>query len=178
MGEPNVKESAGGLRDIHTAMWLASTKFGTRTLRELLDKRLITAREQKTTDEALTFLWRVRNELHFLSGHKNDVLSRDIQPQIAKNFGYAGDELSLPVEKFMRDYYLHARVIHRVSRRLIARCQETLSRRGSAERRQRQQALADGLVFFDGQLHLADRDPGPLRAEPSRLMKVFWHLHC
>ena len=35
MGEPNVKESAGGLRDIHTAMWLASTKFGTRTLREL-----------------------------------------------------------------------------------------------------------------------------------------------
>src|SRR5438477_2133299 len=77
----------------------------------------------------------------------------------------------------MRDYYLHARVIHRVSRRLIARCQETLSRRGSAERRQRQQALADGLVFFDGQLHLVDRDSGPLRADPARLMKVFWHLH-
>src|SRR5712691_10636441 len=177
MGEPNIKESAGGLRDIHTAMWLASTKFGTRTLRELADKRLITAREQKAADEALTFLWRVRNELHFLSGHKNDVLSRDIQPQIAKNFGYANDDVSLGVEKFMRDYYLHARVIHRVSRRLIARCRETLARRGSAEGRQRQQALADGLVFFDGQLHLADRDPGPLRAEPSRLMKVFWHLH-
>jgi hypothetical protein len=52
-----------------------------------------------------------------------------------------------------------------------------LSRRGSAGRRQRQQALADGLVFFDGHLHLADRDSGPLRAEPTRLMKVFWHLH-
>ncbi len=105
MGEPNVKESAGGLRDIHTAMWLASTKFGTRTLRELADKRLINEREQKTTDEALTFLWRVRNELHFLSGHKNDVLSRDIQPQIAKNFGYAGDELSLPGRE------VHARLL-------------------------------------------------------------------
>ena len=148
IGEPNVKESAGGLRDIHTAMWLASTKFGTRTLRELADKRLITAREQKSTDAALTFLWRVRNELHFLSGHKNDVLSRDIQPQIAKNFGYASDEISLRVEKFMRDYYLHARVIHRVSRRLIARCQETLSRRGSVQRRARQEALADGLIVL------------------------------
>src|SRR5882762_4279125 len=177
IGEPNVKESAGGLRDVHTAMWLGEAKFGARTLRELADKGLITSREQAATDAALTFLWRVRNELHFFSGHKNDVLGRDVQPRIAKNLGYENDDTSLGVERFMRDYYLHARVIHRVSRRLIARCQETLSRRGSAERRQRQQALADGLVFFDGQLHLADRDPGPLRAEPSRLMKVFWHLH-
>ncbi len=177
MGEPNVKESAGGLRDIHTAMWLASTKFGTRTLRELADKRLINGREQKTTDEALTFLWRVRNELHFLSGHKNDVLSRDIQPQIAKNFGYTGDELSLPVEKFMRDYYLHARVIHRVSRRLIARCRETLSRRASVQRRLRQEALADGLIVLDEQLHLAQSDGRTFREEPVRLIKVFWHSH-
>jgi [protein-PII] uridylyltransferase len=177
MGEPNVKESAGGLRDIHTAMWLASTKFGTRTLRELLDKRLITAREQKASDEALTFLWRVRNELHFLSGHKNDVLSRDVQPQIAKNFGYIADELSLGVEKFMRDYYLHARVIHRVSRRLIARCRETLSRRATVQRRLRQEALADGLVVIDEQLHLAQPDGRAFREEPLRLLKVFWHRH-
>jgi [protein-PII] uridylyltransferase len=177
MGEPNVKESAGGLRDIHTAMWLTSTKFGTRTLRELADKRLINGREQKTTDGALTFLWRVRNELHFLSGHKNDVLSRDIQPQIAKNFGYTGDELSLPVEKFMRDYYLHARVIHRVSRRLIARCRETLSRRASVQRRLRQEALADGLIVLDEQLHLAQADGRAFREEPVRLIKVFWHSH-
>src|SRR5439155_913665 len=123
---------------------------GTRTLRELADKGLITPREQAAADAALTFLWRVRNELHFFSGHKNDVLTRDLQPRIAKNLGYENDATSLGVERFMRDYYLHARVIHRVSKRLIARCQETLSRRGSAERRRRQQALADGLVFFAG----------------------------
>jgi len=177
IGEPNVKESAGGLRDMHTAMWLAEAKFGARSLRELADKGLITPREQAAADAALTFLWRVRNELHFFSGHKNDVLARDLQPRIAKNLGYENDEQSLGVERFMRGYYLHARVIHRVSKRLIARCQETLSRRGSAERRQRQQALADGLVFFDGRLHLADGDPAPLRAEPARLMRVFRHLH-
>ncbi len=177
IGEPNVKESAGGLRDIHEAMWLASTKFGTRTLRELLDKRLITDREQKTTDEALTFLWRVRNELHFLSGHRNDVLSRDVQPQIAKNFGYAADEISLAVEKFMRDYYLHARVIHRVSRRLIARCRETLAHRGAVQRKLRQEALADGLVVIDEKIHLVHPDGRAFREEPLRLMKVFWHGH-
>jgi [protein-PII] uridylyltransferase len=177
MGEPNVKESAGGLRDMHTAMWLSAAKFGARTLRELAAKGLISPREQAQTDAALTFLWRVRNELHFLSGHRNDVLTRDVQPQIAKNLGYEGDGQTLAVERFMREYYLHARVIHRVSRRLIARCQETLATRDAAERRNRQQALADGLVFIDGRLHLADRDPGVLREEPARLMKVFWHLH-
>ena len=81
IGEPNVKESAGGLRDVHTAMWLGEAKFGARTLRELADKGLITPREQAGTDAALTFLWRVRNELHFFSGHKNDVLGRDVQPR-------------------------------------------------------------------------------------------------
>jgi [protein-PII] uridylyltransferase len=177
IGEPNVKESAGGLRDVHTAMWLGTAKFGARTLRELADKGLITPREQALTDAALTFLWRVRNALHLLTGHKNDALTRDLQPRVAVDLGYEEDGTSLGVERFMRDYYLHARVIHRISRRLIARCQESLSRRGSAERRERQQALADGLVFFDGQLHLVDRNPGLLRRDPIRLMKVFWHLH-
>ncbi|HEV8583888.1 MAG TPA: [protein-PII] uridylyltransferase [Methylomirabilota bacterium] len=177
IGEPNIKESAGGLRDMHTAMWLGAAKFGARTLRELVDKRLITAHEQEAADRALTFLWRVRNELHFFSGHKNDVLSREVQPRIAKNLGYENEGDTLGVERFMRDYYLNARVIHRVSSRLIARCQETLSVRGSAERRQRQQALADGLVFFDGRLHRADRDPRVLRRDPARIMKTFWYLH-
>jgi [protein-PII] uridylyltransferase len=177
VGEPNIKESAGGLRDMHTAMWLGAAKFEARTLRELAGRGLITAREQAQADAALTFLWRVRNELHFLSAYKNDVLGREVQPRIAENLGYASDATSLGVERFMRDYYFHARAIHRVSRRLIARCQETLSRRGAAERRERQQALADGLVFIDGRLHATDRDPRIFREDPLRLMKVFWHLH-
>src|SRR5207244_13490316 len=105
-------------------------------------------RRQPGADEPLTFLRRIRNELHFFSGHKNDVLTRDLQPRIAKNLGYENEGDTLGVERFMRDYYLHARAIHRISRRLIARCQETLSRRGSAERRHRQQARADGLAVF------------------------------
>ena len=61
------------MRDMHTAMWLGDAKFGARTLRELADKRLITPPEQAGADAALTFLWRVRNELHFFSGHPNVI---------------------------------------------------------------------------------------------------------
>lgn len=173
--EPNVKESAGGLRDVHTALWLAFTKFGARTLLELEERGLLTPREREATDQALTFLWRVRNELHFLAGHKQDVLTRPLQAQIAGRFGYADDEAALGVEKFMREYYLRARTIHRVSARLIARAQEGLSRRGTVGRRLRREALADGLIVYDGRLHLAG--PDALRKDPARLVKVFWHAH-
>ncbi|MBI4013744.1 MAG: [protein-PII] uridylyltransferase [Candidatus Rokubacteria bacterium] len=171
--EPNVKESAGGLRDVHTALWLAFTKFGARTLQELEDKGLLTRKERAATDQALTFLWRVRNELHFLAGTKQDVLERELQARIAKSFGYETDEIRLDVEKFMRDYYLHARAIHRVSARLIARCQEGLARRGSVGRRVRRAALADGLVVYGGRLHLTE--PGALQKDPARILRVFWH---
>lgn len=171
--EPNVKESAGGLRDVHTALWLASTRFGARTLRELEDKRLLTPKERAATDEALTFIWRVRNELHFLSGTKQDVLERGLQAPVAKAFGYEDDGVRLGVETFMRDYYLHARTVHRVSARLITRCQEGLARRDSVARRGRRAALADDLVVYDGRLHLAE--PGALQKDPARIMRVFWH---
>jgi [protein-PII] uridylyltransferase len=171
--EPNVKESAGGLRDVHTALWLAYTKFGARTLRELEDRGLLSPKERQTTDTALTYLWRVRNELHFLAGTRQDVLDRGLQARVAARFGYATDETRLAAEKFMRDYYLHARTIHRISARLIARCQEGLARRTVAGRRDRRAALADGLVVYDGRLHLAE--PGALQKDPARILRVFRH---
>lgn len=175
--EPNVKESAGGLRDVHTAMWLASAKFKTRTLKELEEKGFVTGRERQATDAALTFLWRVRNELHFISGHKNDVLSRPIQAQIAKNFGYTDDEQSLGVEKFMREYYRHARAIHRFATRLIHRCRETIGVRRSLLGRFPKRGREGGLVFYDSRVHLEKPDRRAFREDPTRLMRVFWHAH-
>jgi [protein-PII] uridylyltransferase len=171
--EPNVKESAGGLRDVHTALWLASARFGARTLRELQDRGLLDAKERAAADAALTFLWRVRNELHFLAGTKQDVLERALQAPVAKALGYEDTEVRLGVETFMRDYYRHARTIHRISARLIARCQERLARHGTVGRRGRRAALADGLVVYDGRLHLAE--PGALQKDPARILRVFWH---
>ena len=171
--EPNVKESAGGLRDVHTAMWLASSRFGARTLRELEDKGLLTTKERAAMDAALTFLWRVRTELHLFAGAKQDVLERTLQAEVAARLGYADDEVRLGVERFMREYYLHARAIHRTSARLIARCQEGLQRRGAVGRRMRRAAQADHLVVYDGRLHLAE--PGALKQDPARILRVFWH---
>jgi [protein-PII] uridylyltransferase len=66
--EPNIKEGEGGLRDLHTAIWVARVKFKSRTLRDLVIKAVLTEREAEQFEEAFDFLWRIRNELHYISG--------------------------------------------------------------------------------------------------------------
>ncbi len=40
--EPQIKEGEGGLRDLHTAMWLAKVKYKVHSLEELVQKAVIT----------------------------------------------------------------------------------------------------------------------------------------
>lgn len=174
--EPNIKEGMGGLRDLHTAMWLVWSKFGARTLMELEDKELITQIEHKNCDEALKFLWRVRNELHFICGRKNDVLSLDLQQTMSKSLGYKNDEYSLAVEQFMRDYYINANFLHRFSQRVIRLCRRHISRREAVMKRLMQKHIGDGLVIYDGLIHLAKKERDIFGEEPSRLIKIFLNV--
>ncbi len=43
--EPQLKEGEGGLRDLHTALWLAKVKYKTHSLQELVQKAVITDAE-------------------------------------------------------------------------------------------------------------------------------------
>ena len=52
MLEPHLKEGLGGLRDLHTAGWLAKVKYKVRELRELIAKGVISASLLEAVDEA------------------------------------------------------------------------------------------------------------------------------
>src|SRR5882762_2975015 len=58
--EPNVKESPGGIRDLHTALWIGYVRYGCRTLEELRDHEVISEAERTSAARAADFLWRVR----------------------------------------------------------------------------------------------------------------------
>ena len=89
--EPQIKEGEGGLRDIHTAMWLAKVKYVVHDLHELVEKGVLTEREHEEIAAARDFLWRVRNALHFLSGQHLDQLTFEYQERIAADLGYRDD---------------------------------------------------------------------------------------
>ncbi len=124
--EPNIKEGPGNLRDIHTVMWAAKTVYGITLFRDLKRKGLLTPLEYESLERALDFVWRVRNDVHAIRGRKNDVLSLDIQPEVAHNLGFRDTRQLMSVEHFMREYYSRVRDIRRISRAFMLRTMEEM----------------------------------------------------
>lgn len=119
--EPDVKEGQGGLRDIHAAMWVARAKCGAAELHDLPGAGLLDPRDAETLARARDFLWRTRNELHFLAGRRQDRLTFESQEQAARGLGFRKAERLSEVETFMRSYYVHAEEVNRLSSLVIHR---------------------------------------------------------
>lgn len=166
MQEPNLKETAGGLRDLHTMQWAVRLADEGAPV-ELSGIR--TEREAKALSADYEFLLRVRNELHFLTGRRTDMLSFDLQAQAARHLGYAETEQMQASEVFMRDYYLHARRLHRLTQMQLRRATARPPRVRWFQRA-RATAAIGGFVMRDGELDLAPEAP-PLDGE--RLLLAF-----
>src|SRR6185436_8960267 len=119
--EPHLKEGEGGLRDLHTALWMAKVKFKTNKLDELVQKSVITERERGEIAEARDFLFRVRNSLHFITGQHQDQLRFEYQERVAAELGFRDSATSQAVETFMRQYYLHAATVGRFGAEIMER---------------------------------------------------------
>lgn len=151
--EPNVKETAGGLRDLHVLLWAARVAYGQRTLPALVSAGLIPERDAKAINAAYDFLLCVRNELHFLTGRRTDLLSLDLQQQVARNQRYTDTPEQQASEVFMRDYYLHARRLHRLCNAHLQRAVMKQEKRGWFSRARTAPAIG-GFVMRDGVLDL------------------------
>jgi [protein-PII] uridylyltransferase len=166
--QPNVKDGAGALRDYHLAYWVMQvSQPRARGREDFLHLGLLTEAELSEYDAALDFLWRLRNELHLLTGRKNDQLSFDVQERIALTFGYGGDGPELPVERFMSDYYRNARVIQNYSSLVVEQCQQRVSR----PRRRKVREVERGFRIAEGQLEIPHARQ--LREDPVQLLEAF-----
>jgi [protein-PII] uridylyltransferase len=119
--EPSVKEGVGGLRDLHAVLWVAQARHGSRGLPELATSGVLTEREHGLARRAYDFLLRVRAEAHFATGRKTDVLTLDLQPDLARSLGYEARRGLLASELFMRDYYRRASELHELAMGVLRR---------------------------------------------------------
>jgi len=116
--EPNCKESPGGLRDLHTILWLAKAAGLGHSWDQLVQRGLATALEgrQLKANEALLSLIRAR--LHVLAGRCEDRLVFDLQSALAHSFGYRAE---LEADDAPNPKALHARRARRASEALMRR---------------------------------------------------------
>ncbi|MDL1956781.1 MAG: [protein-PII] uridylyltransferase [Candidatus Desulfofervidus auxilii] len=122
--EPNLKKGIGGLRDIHNLQWAAIIAFGNDDLKFLETFDLLSTEERKNLEEALDFLWRVRNCLHYLSKHENDELSFGYQEKIAQFLGFKETENIKAVENFMRMFFTYTFSIKHITNLFLNRLLE------------------------------------------------------
>ncbi len=169
--EPNLKEGEGGLRDLQTAIWVARVKYKFFDLRELIIKGVLDDEELETYNAALDYLWRIRNELHYFNGRKNDQLTFDAQVHLAAFLGYKNSGRVLAVEDFMRDYYRHANKVEHFTSSLVSRCiwrdEGALKILGYFVRR----PVGDGCFVLKGELILPDESI--VEKNPDVMMKIF-----
>ncbi|MCF6265983.1 MAG: [protein-PII] uridylyltransferase [Desulfuromusa sp.] len=119
--EPNLKEGEGGLRELQEALWIARVKFKASGLKELLKKSVINEQDFQEYNQALDYLWKIRNFLHFKGQRKSDQLSFEQQQLLADFFGYKKKRRTSAVEQFMQEYYARAMQVEHLSTKFILR---------------------------------------------------------
>ena len=171
--EPNVKEGLGGLRDYHTALWATAVRFGGLSLREIGANDMISTQEINDLYESVNFILRVRNELHYLKGKKSDVLSLDIQKDLALNLGYVAETETARVENFMRDYFLHATNIFKSSHTIFELCRQSKNRLKSVLATFTQKSLGNGFLAKGSALAMEGDAKEIFQNDRTLLLKLF-----
>ena len=171
MLEPNIKEGEGGLRDLHTAVWMARVKFKATGLRDLLIKGVISEQEMHSIEAAYDYLWLLRNELHFQVNRKADQLLFEAQEKTAKFLGYAATKASLPVERFMQDYYAQATQTEHLASSLIVRAYKDKDPATGVLGRIGRRSLGEDFFTYRGELKPSRKNL--FSEKPEAMMQAF-----
>ena len=105
--EPQIKEGIGGLRDIHTIIWVSIFMFNILKLEDLIQINIFTSKEIKELKSAWKFLLTVRAFIHLFNDSKGDSLSIENQLKISKKLSYRNNQKEKGVERFMKHLFVN-----------------------------------------------------------------------
>ena len=117
--EPNLKDSPGGLRDLHTIHWLAQACGITGGWSGIARAGLLTPAEARRIAREERSLSALRIHLHILARRREDRLAFDYQADLAERLGLAATAHKRAGERLMQGYYRAAKLIQRANDILI-----------------------------------------------------------
>jgi [protein-PII] uridylyltransferase len=201
--EPNIKYSAGGLRDLHVLLWLFRSldpslvyqtdndpsSYGinysgkqveyhkdsnaiTDLLLFLIRHNIITHGFCDQVLQAYNFLLITRNKIHYIEKTRSEYLNFKIQNTIAIELGYGGDN-NEGVQRFMRDYYLHARKIYRLNQLICEQILDLIT--AQKHRRGKRKSLNSGFILNNDVLSLSNDNLDIFSETKSNIFKAFYY---
>ncbi|MBU1569787.1 MAG: [protein-PII] uridylyltransferase, partial [Proteobacteria bacterium] len=170
MLEPNIKEGQGGLRDYHTMLWIARILSDMKTPRDLEYYGYFSHDEFMKLSESLSFIWQIRNRLHYLTGRKCDQLYFEYQPKLAKDMKFISENGHKPVEMFLGE--LHGR-LEIVKQQLLMFLYELgYDKKQTRKRKTGKHTKIDGLeITKRGSLNFVSSEK--ILGQPELLIKIF-----
>jgi len=166
--EPHLKEGIGGLRDYHHILWITKAYFGLRTPRDLEYYGKLSHNEYQELEDNLRFIWLIRNNLHLLSGRKNDQLHFEYQEKIANKIGFKDQAGSPAVEQFLGKLHACMASVKSLNRSFI---NSHLPKYGPGKKGNKPEVVSGGLYFYQGE-YFFDSSTAIL-SNPFLLMEIF-----
>jgi [protein-PII] uridylyltransferase len=170
--EPNIKESKGGLRDLHTLFWIAKFIYHVDEVGKLVDRGVLTGPEARRFDKALDFLWTLRCRMHYLTNRAEERLTFDLQQQIAPLMGYSDHAGARAVERFMKHYFIVAKDVGDLTRIFCAQLEAEHNRRSRFRLPVLGRRKTVGGFRLEGD-RLRVKDPEVFARKPIELLRIF-----
>jgi [protein-PII] uridylyltransferase len=191
--EPNLKEGQGGLRDYHTMLWIARIRSNLKQRRDLEFLGYLSHDEYRELDQALSFVWSVRNRIHHMVGRKWDQLLFKYQIPLADTLEFRKKNGLEPVEQLMGKLHgqmefvkqLHEIFLYELENATPNRLKRRIMKNTSVAGIE----IRKGMLFFESPeavlknpillLHIFEESAYlkiPLSGEARRLVKDMGHL--
>lgn len=168
--EPNIKEAPGGLRDIHTLLWVSKYTLGFGSLAKLFQRRILSQEELDCLQTGYDFIASVRYCLHIMVGRDENRLLFDYQKRLATILGFQGQEKNEAVEQFMKTYYRHASTIAAIVDLLLENVEEEII----ANQQPAEKPINQRFAMIGSKI--AVRHEKVFKNNPSAILEMFYLL--
>jgi [protein-PII] uridylyltransferase len=171
--EPNVKNGAGGLRDLQVLVHISKRHYGIKKLADGIAVGFLIDKEYDELLHCQHFLWRVRFALHILAQKCEDRLLFDHQIKLAEMFGYKDNKRSLAIEQFMKIYFKIIKRSRELNEMLTQWFDETILHL------QKQTLTPLDAIFQLSNNHIEIKNPRGFKIRPLAILELFlWIAKC
>jgi len=169
--EPDLKNGAGGLRDIQSLRWASAALVGTTGLDPLVPAGYLGAPDRPRLARAEEELLAARVALHLVAD-RTETLRLDLQDPVAQRMGIDDlDDHQLAPHVLLNRLYLAARTVDHVHRRAWALIDADVVR-GKRRRGRPTEEFVDGFELVDGVLRIPQDHDVDAPDLPARLLSA------